>query len=357
LQSHLKILALILCLVVAPSRAGAQRFEVEGTVGYRASQYYPPEQFFKVSVLDCQWRIQLSNTRPGTNLPISAFETAFDGKDTSQFAYPADPNVPVVISTISGPVPLADGKLTSILWLAFCSRCYLSNCPTHVVKPVWSVDEQLFERDEYPVPATWTNLRANPGLLQNMTFYSDGLDRPFHGMPPSPTPLSPPFDKGYVQAVYAVEQTILTNGVLLPTAFSLKLYGPHYGGASTNDLQEVATWFGQVTRILQAPTIDSAMPTITNMAHLKDKRFAKLLTNTDSVNYMVTNVPATNDPDVVRRLQIYQKPKIAKWESMPARHKSFLAVFFVAALAGPVAFVFYRIAVSKQTRPNKKEIQ
>jgi hypothetical protein len=338
-----RLLPLAACLLAA-TRIYAGEFDVEGTVNYQSlrSNYSPPPRKFRISVLDCQWRIHLEDSVPSSNQALKFTEIASDGVDVYQLDYPRNPTNVIFATIVPGPVPLADGKLASILWLAFCSKCYLKEAGHGTVRPVWLVDERQFESGAYNVQADWTNFAQSPFLLKNVVFYSDGLDYPFHGRPEQPTPLSPPYNEGYTQAVYSVAQTMNDGNLLLAKDFSLTLYGPKPGGRSTSDLLPEAKWFGHVDKAAEKTSVRVMVPEIAEKVFVQDARFVNVLTNLKTMNYIITNGwLRADDPKLVQGVANARNVRPAA-PPMGKRQKIYLAFFILSALLGAVIVIIYK---------------
>jgi hypothetical protein len=182
----------------------------------------------------------------------------------------------------------------------------LQESPEDKLPPIWLVDEEEFFSGRYRLPAVWTRFAHAPGFLENLTYYCDGLDYPFHGMPKEPMPLAPPYDAGYTQAIYHVSETLSEDGLRLPKTFSLSLFAPKASGRNTNDLRCLARWSGRVEHAQPGP-VDLRSGSLVSAASdtilVIDKRFTQTLTNLKSLNYFTTNRwPETNDPVLVGHL-------------------------------------------------------
>ena len=177
---------------------------------------------YQVSVGQCSWRIETYGIS-SSGQAVKCITGTTNGSDiyhVSSFTNGTSSGV-----TESGPFPLrVQDAATTFLWSMFCSGCfYSSNQATGV--PFY---DNVVAFKSYELPMKVTLAPSGDHLVQEITFFSDGLRRSYHMQKRDFDyyEYSPPHSRGFTGAVLRATEVCNINGRGIPCAFDFEEYAP-----------------------------------------------------------------------------------------------------------------------------------
>jgi len=266
--------ALLMLAIGSPALNGASvlgpstyEYEAEGTldvVRYLAWGNTQREDSvsFKVYVRDCQWLIHIV---PGKFLKYR--ETSSDSQYMYTLGVLATPGVPqgawgglVCPDSVPfcGPIPHAP-----VIWLALADSCYLDKAGNTLEPPY----AQRATRVRLPVQVARNSDVAR--LPKEIVFFDDGFDRDSGLLKKR----SPPYDKGFTNAVYSVGGFTNLGLFSLPISFTLRVF------RQADDQRGAVPDFdysGTVTNVRPTCSLQSFVPAIPEhrQGTIEDRRLA-----------------------------------------------------------------------------------
>jgi len=220
----------LLCLVACRTEAG---FEVNGVATRRESNGRVSMRYeFWVAVQDGRWRIDavpLDESGPRADAPSIHVAASRQGLYQVERYGPRYSNALI----LPLPIPNHDPLLGSI-WLAYCSSGYLSGQPGHpIAVPVTDSVVSGFPAMlwagpglEYRQLSWWQTSPDEPKLPVRFVSKHDGTIRIPHalGVIETGQVFPRPYDKGYTNIVYEVEESTEGGGYRLPKRSKLEVY-------------------------------------------------------------------------------------------------------------------------------------
>jgi RNA polymerase sigma factor (sigma-70 family) len=238
----------------------------------------------KVYVRDDHWLIHV----PHPNNATEYTDIGFDGKAMYRVGKPDDNFVAGAtsanpkrlfqagdISFDSIPFFFADPSIP-ITWLALASSSYLDEAKDRLLPPYST------ELVRARLPASVVRMDNPPGLPQRITFFDDGFDRS-EGVPKK---RYPPYDKGFLNAIYTVNTFTNIGGCKLPLTFNLKVFFPAYSGSGTTLIYECN---GTVDDISPECSLTNLIPPILSDGLITDRRFISADVIRETPFYYQTN--------------------------------------------------------------------
>jgi len=179
---------------------------------------------------------------PGSNSPAGKAFRIRNGKlEEQQLSSKATRKNTSVASVSGDPTPAFDGTLSSVLWLMFASGCVLDEWGSKgLLRPVWDANPLMAEAK---VQADWVRRAILPHFPETMTFYNDGKLLVLDGITGElkTIQLSPPYDRGFVQAQMQAEGFLDKNGFEYPTSVRLIQFARKADALDASDLRVLAT--------------------------------------------------------------------------------------------------------------------
>jgi hypothetical protein len=263
--------------------ATPQDFHVEGVLEYdsvgagnRLSLL--TRRAFTVDIAACRWRIGSSELAPAANSVdvrlyielTNSFDgiytlTVYDAAKLRQ-ARPATPswddqNVELITETVevvSGDVPFLGDSFATVPWLAYASSCFFQTNQEKRVKNFLTMNRLLFDNKDVTVPVETHYTSTAPRLPDRIRFMNEG----FYYVPQQDGsvtrhPLRAPFDRGFEEANYTVEQFTTLSNITLPKVFQISYFATKQGAVSPDDRRLVGVIRGKTTSL----SVASALPT------------------------------------------------------------------------------------------------
>jgi hypothetical protein len=267
LANALLFLPLLVLWTTCKAEVPAQDVQVKGRLlwyALRPQTHDLPPLTFTIQMRGCKWIMQLESHDPMTIWRDLAI--GFDGTLLYRFA-PYLPNGEAGNSAtiLPGPIPYSEGssyldQATSLMWLAYCSRCYLSDNPSYrlpvYVQPAPQL-RKLGWQDEIPVVRSFRTESVAPAS-------ADYIDN---------RTLSHP----YTNCAFRTTDWSTNAGLLIPIHFRIDLKSPLYNASDTNtQVVPIATVLGETTDISTAPdAFNGPLPYLPGTVQMFDLRFQK----------------------------------------------------------------------------------
>lgn len=224
-----------------------QRFEAHGTITLESLVGTPNRTTLSFSVArdGVLWKIRTTPGSDSHGVPYD--EVGYDGTNMflmerydvagSQTNSHLSSKDIEEISTARGRAfqadspPCLEPNLLLPLWLAYCSGHYLSTLTNNgmLVAPLFSFRSSLGSGRRTDLPAKWTLDQGGfPSRIEwqaTGSFVdtdSEGHEEEIH--------YPPPYDKGFLQAVFEVSRTQPFEGTAIPSQFKITVPGPDYQG-------------------------------------------------------------------------------------------------------------------------------
>jgi hypothetical protein len=260
--------------------ATSQSFHVEGVLEYdhvEAGNVLRPlaSRAFTVDVAGCRWRIRSSAAGPAADPAAeilykeltNSFDgiyslTVFDGAKLRQ-ANPAASswdaqNVELVTHTVevvSGDVPCFEQSFATVPWLAYASSWFFQTNQERRVQNFLAMNSFLFKSKDVTVPVEVHYTSTAPRLPDHIKFMNEG----FYYVPEedgsvTKHPLRPPFDRGFEETDYIVEQFTTLSNITVPKVFEIKYYSTKAGAVSPEDRRLLGLIRGKI-RTLTTPSL------------------------------------------------------------------------------------------------------
>ncbi len=268
---------------------GISEYEADVTVGEEYHSLFGQVRKLapvscKVYVRDDHWLIHV----PHPNNATEYTDIGFDGKTMYRVGKPDDNFVAAAInanpkrlfqagniSFDSIPFFFADPSIP-ITWLALASSSYLDEAKDRLLPPYST------ELVRARLPASVVRMNYPPGLPQTITFFDDGFDRS-EGVPKK---RRPPYDKGFLNAIYTVNTFTNIGGCKLPLTFNLKVFNPAFSGSGTTLVYECN---GTVNDISSECSLTNLIPPVLSEGLVTDTRFISADAIRETPFYYQTN--------------------------------------------------------------------
>lgn len=308
-----------------------------------------PYKHFTVVSDGCRWLIESSNQEEDFyNLKYSDGELLYNVARIPDKAFGRSesdrrPTNQYHVITEANPVPFEDHSGISLVWLAYCSSCYLNTVYDDRLRPVWMLDDPTLRDEGFTLRANVE--RYDLQLPHHITYINDGFFRTLEHNSRVTFRAPPPFDKGYTNAVYKALQTTNVSGIIIPTQFEFV----RYAVSKLKDrfiLGVRVRASGIVTQITSHVTSDDFSPQLEGLTFVQDARFAKANPGLPIMNYHTTNVAflKSDDANVVKARRIAARNKAATESAKQPRAMQRLLLLVVAILFGGFAFKTFRKA-------------
>jgi len=243
-RSCLLLLLFLSLLVRAENKVQKNpSFEVQGVISAamrRNGRLLPqPSVSFQMRVGESRWALKLLYPKPSPN---DYSELVYDGKDlryitcfTSRVERARAMGKPIGVNgciggVFRGEIPhLPFVHYAGPLWLAFASSRYFRARTNHWLEPVisYGAPSGIYDhRSHYLQQSHWTTHPAS-GLPSRVMYLAAGYERS-PKMPEIKSPLPPPFQKGYTNAIYTVDRWMTNAGVCVPKVASLRIFSLYY---------------------------------------------------------------------------------------------------------------------------------
>jgi|ERR1039458_1559690 hypothetical protein len=264
--------------------ATAQDFHVEGVLEYDSVDAgnrlsLLTRRAFTVDVAACRWRIGSRELATAANsgdarlyIELTNFFdgiytlTVYDGAKLRQ-ARPAasswdDQNAQLVTETVevvSGDVPFLGDSFATVPWLAYASSCFFQTNQEKRVKNFLTMNRLLFDNKDVTVLVETHYTSTAPRLPDHIRFMNEG----FYYVPQQDGsvtrhPLRAPFDRGFEEANYTVEQFTTLSNITLPKVFKISYYATKQDAVSPDDRRLVGVIRGETTSLSVSPVLPTS---------------------------------------------------------------------------------------------------
>jgi len=263
--------------------ATSQDFHVEGVLEYDSVEAgnllsLLARRAFTVDVAACRWRIgsrALATAADSGDARLyieltNSFDgiyslTVYDGAKLRQASPAASSwdaqNVELVTDTVevvSGEVPFLDDSFATVPWLAYASSCFFQTNQERRVKNFLSMNRLLFESKDVTVPVETHYTSTAPRLPDHIRFMNEGFYYvPHQDGSVTKHPLRAPFDRGFEEANYTVEQFTTLSNITVPKVFKIRYYATKQDAVSPDDRRLVCVIRGKISSL----SVSSVLPT------------------------------------------------------------------------------------------------
>jgi hypothetical protein len=175
----------------------------------------------------------------------------------------------------SGEVPPPGLQLSSPIWLAYCSHCYLEKSKgSSRLRQIWEFDDSALEyKPDFTLPATWKVSKGIPHLPEYVAYFNDGQYYAEDNGQSVVQPLEPPFQDGFTNGLLTVLTTTNIYGLQLPAHFQFRRFAPKPAAKTSTDIAVITLIEGRAetfTTNLEQTAFPPALPDITS---IRDYRF------------------------------------------------------------------------------------
>jgi hypothetical protein len=356
---------LLVALAIMESRGFAQTYEVRGTqsaIIYREGRpIASPSNEFQVRVDGCKVVIRTTALSPdteyseyGTQGEDSFFLTKFPGGERAtlktlqdgkiveqQFKQPVEPrnDANLQLKPTLIPTPMAD--LVTPVWLAYGSRCYLSQRESSSIEAVFYQNANSPRTLQIPhwhwpkTPAEWTFDGNKPGLVRTLTVYFDGKALGF----------PEPFARNITNFVYQVMQWTNVGDLTIPIAFQITRYVPNFRKADAVELIVEADMHGVATNISTKLSDTRFAPLVTTKTRVSDYRHERLTKSMVPMVYIPED-GKIRELEALKATPQFQRSHFErKAGNAPDRERRKIYVYLAlgALFSAPMAFLATRV--------------
>ena len=170
----------------------------------------------------------------------------------------------------SKTIPCPVSNFSQLVWLAFISGSYANGNETKELPLMWITPDRSID---YKPFTKWSFNEESPWLTEKIIFRNDGKAPVNSGIIEV---FPPPYDKGFMDAKYNLNQTTNINGVTFPLSFAIDVFRRNrQNPKNANDLDLRFSLSGKVEKISLKTDLDSFQPNLTGLVtDIRDHRFA-----------------------------------------------------------------------------------
>jgi len=343
----------VLLVVLGSKHLPAQRFESTGTLTYTNTfkdgrVLQAGSIAFRVVVDAPRWFIRIEYPKPKdpAQPSLEYSETGCDGRDVFHIAHSrtipgaarrsTDKNETGFVCEGSFPEP--DSLFGKTLWLAFASSSYFEEHGVGVMPSILPFAPTNLVHIRTKITPDGTGPSRFELLLPG---YRQLSSRPATGTPGEPVMrmYPPPYDTGYVAAVFTILQTTNVGGVSVPLDFVFDHFIVDTGFKTNSRLHLADHLVGRVATA-GAPVESVPFPEIRTDAWVHDGRFTNLLGKV--LSYECTNRQwlSRHEPllaDKAKQIDKDEKRHITRLDQGTAfTRRLFLMVLVAVALLPPI---------------------
>ena len=162
------------------------------------------------------------------------------------------------MEVFSGDMPFLDDSFATVPWLAYASSYFFQTNQEKRLRDFLTMNRLLFDNKDVTVPVQTHYTSTAPRLPDHIRFMNEG----FYYVPQQDGsvtrhPLRAPFDRGFEEAKYTVEQFTTLSNITLPKAFKISYFATKKGAVSPDDRRLVSVIHGEITSV----SVSSVSPT------------------------------------------------------------------------------------------------
>lgn len=256
--------------------AGAEEFEVRGNVSFeRFDNDKSPHRVvrrFSFEVREGGWLLTTVPEQISSNAVFVSIGSA-GGNQMSEVISNSLSHGRVA-TVLPGVIPVESTEITaSYLWLAYASVPYFKGRTNNLVSPIYGMGMATVDDPRFLLPGRWKFTETRPELVHELVIFHDGFIRMRSrtgGIDLMPYP--EPFDKGFTNAIYAVEEWGEVGGLHLPQKFRFEKFLPHGTPQSPSNLTMYVRISGQATILSPGATSKKMLPTLPERTPVVDRR-------------------------------------------------------------------------------------
>jgi hypothetical protein len=259
------VLTSLLALAGWPAVLAETAVRIEGILDSRYSFSDSGKSYrFEVFWEEARWLVRVLEA--GRSNQLGHVEHGFEGTNHYGLTYVnTEPwplasqrtNVILVNGAVrSRQIPSGLDNFLHVYWLAFRGCILPRERPERLPAAlVYGTDGR---------PADWslpTNYEPGPAqgnAVSRILLFNPGVEYLLGTT--NEVPLRPPYDQGYTKAVFAVQRWTTLAHWRFPMHFTWEVFVPRPSGASSNELEAIASCAGRITHFEETPTLASAIP-------------------------------------------------------------------------------------------------
>jgi len=245
---------------------------------------------FTVNWKDCQWIVR--STR--SDQKVDYEEDGCDGKNVYSLISMekwiksrSERGMQVGANTAEaeitpGIIPFNSPEINRILWLLYASSCYLSGVSAKQLPAIASYSARHTYLYYPEQPAEWQTTGTMPPLPVFVALYDDGRlrtwrddDAGFMTGPPIEQQRRAPYDRGFTNAVLAVESFYQEGNYRIPQKATFAVYMPNPDGTNATDLKLSRTVTIASSNASFHTLITDFRPKTTGAVLVTDRRFER----------------------------------------------------------------------------------
>jgi len=321
---------------------------------------------FYVEVVGQKYKIRMEES----NRPDWYYEYAFDKHEMRTLHHvkrtPRDSSTnasPVFPARIEErEIPANDGTRAQFIWLAMASSRFFAGRTNEQMLPIWSPEDPQIRRQPFSMLTFVETIRESPALPAKVSFINDGFYRSYNPVKKAldVEPLSPPYDKGYTNAIYQVLAVTNTSTQTLPAHFVFAVYSSPIGAGEVPFERVLIR--GVTSQVSDAAPEKAEIAGFDGLASVADYRIHGAVRRSGRVSeykyaaYPVTNANWLNSTQLQAtrsRVERRLEQKLAKAGN--GNRKVVLTAVFVLSLV-PLAWIFWRsVCQSRQQTTNTQQ--
>jgi hypothetical protein len=181
-----------------------------------------------------------------------------------------------------GTIPFNSPDINRVLWLLYASSCYLSETPVKRLPSILSYSARHAYLYYPEQPAEWQTTGTSPLFPTFIVLYDDGRlrtwadqDAGFMTGPPIQRKWAAPYDKGFTNAVLAVESFYEGGGHRVPKSATFSVYMPKPEGTNANDLNLSSAFAIRASDMSFRTSVTNFRPEVKGSAFIADRRFER----------------------------------------------------------------------------------
>lgn len=338
-----KLGGVLVLLAALQSRA----FEVRGIIRYESyvlgATNLATSKEFTVEVDGCDWLIK--TFAPGECVQV---EKAFHQGDlfnlTVHCAQSSARGSNVYVGLIeSDEIPDDDGSQINYLWLAYASACYLNSNLGEELRPVCCLDDQALRAEKFKMKSFYSLAERSPKLPSWVAYLSDGYYRVSSKEGRVVFRAPAPFDQGYTNAIYVVQEFTNCGAAQIPSHFEFTRFAVPRGSPGQTNLTVRTRIIGQTTSVKPRHSSTVLLPQFAGEFVVKDNRFVSSNAALGQLRYKIRDGEWLNPSNAVvaKAAEVHQQllQKRGLIRAASAGHIHWFKIIWLLGLLGSLAVV------------------
>ena len=256
--------------------SNADEFEVRGEISFerfsRETSTYRVVRRFTFEAREGGWLLRTMPEQTSSNAVFVSIGS--DGANQMSEVVSNSVSHGRGATVLPGVIPVESTEIiASYLWLAYASVPYFKGRTNNLVSPIYGMAAATVHDPRFLLPGKWTFSETRPELLRELVISHDGFMRmrsKTGGIDLMPYP--EPFDKGFTNAIYAVEEWGEVGGLHLLQKFRFEQFLPLGTPQSPSNLTVYVRVSGRATFLSPGATSKTMLPTLPERTPVVDRR-------------------------------------------------------------------------------------